>query len=120
MPYTSSRNHDANNSNVNNPASASEKRKPQTPQQLVRENVQYLIEQLEAGKSEALTAYLNAMARFRNYSFGNVLLIARRRAVTYCYTSLESMNIGGCASLVMRDGRHMAVRTNLTDLMDRK
>jgi len=79
MPYTSSRNHDANRSNVNNPASASEKRKPQTPQQLVRENVQYLIEQLEAGKSEALTAYLNAMARFRNYSFGNVLLIARQK-----------------------------------------
>jgi hypothetical protein len=45
----------------------------------VRENVQYLIEQLEAGHSEALTAFLNAMAHFRNYSFGNVLLIARQK-----------------------------------------
>ena len=32
-----------------------------------------LIEQLEAGHSEALTAYLNAMSRFHNYSFGNIL-----------------------------------------------
>ena len=44
--------------------------------------MQYLIEQLEAGKSEALTAYLNAMVHFHNYSFGNILAIARQRAVT--------------------------------------
>jgi hypothetical protein len=62
-----------------NPASGSENRKPQTAQQLVRENVQYLIEQLEAGHSEALTAYLNAMVHFHNYSFGNVLAIARQK-----------------------------------------
>jgi hypothetical protein len=63
---------------VSNTASASEKRKPSTAQQLVRENVQYLIEQLEAGHSDALTAFLDAMAHFRTYSFGNVLLIARQ------------------------------------------
>ncbi|MGH6680229.1 MAG: hypothetical protein ACREDL_15170, partial [Bradyrhizobium sp.] len=62
-----------------NTASGSENRKPATAQQLVRENVQYLIEQLEAGHSEALTAYLSAMAHFRNYSFGNVLAIARQK-----------------------------------------
>lgn len=39
----------------------------------------FLISQLEAGHSEALTAYLNAMSRFRNYSFGNILEIARQR-----------------------------------------
>jgi hypothetical protein len=50
-------------------ASGSENRKPATAQQLVRENVQYLIEQLEAGHSETLTAYLNAMVHFPNYSF---------------------------------------------------
>jgi hypothetical protein len=61
------------------PASGSENRKPVTAQQLVRENVQYLIEQLEAGHSEALTAYLNAMVHFHNYSFGNVLAIARQK-----------------------------------------
>jgi antirestriction protein ArdC len=42
--------------------------------------VQYLIEQLEAGKSDALTAFLDAMVHFHNYSFGNVLLIARQKS----------------------------------------
>jgi hypothetical protein len=89
-------------------------------QQLIKQAVNYLIQQLEAGKSETLTEYLGAMARFHSYSFGNILAIARQRAVTYCYTSLESMNIGGCASLETRYGRHVAVRTNLMDLVDRK
>jgi hypothetical protein len=48
-------------------------------QKLIRENVNHLIEQLEAGHSEALTAYLRAMAVFKNYSFGNQLAIARQR-----------------------------------------
>ena len=43
-----------------------------------------------------------------------------QRAVTYCLTSLESMNIGGCASLERRDGRLVTVRTNLIGLVDRK
>jgi hypothetical protein len=60
-------------------ASDSNNRKPSTAQQLIRENVQYLIEQLEAGHTEALTAFLDAMAHFHNYSFGNVLWIARQR-----------------------------------------
>jgi antirestriction protein ArdC len=60
-------------------ASDSNNRKPASAQQLIRENVQYLIEQLEAGHSEALTAFLDAMAHFHSYSFGNVLLIARQR-----------------------------------------
>ena len=51
-------------------------------QQLIKQAVDYLIQQLEAGKSETLTAYLNAMARFHSYSFGNILQIARQRAVT--------------------------------------
>lgn len=46
---------------------------------LIRENVKHLIEQLEAGHSETLTAYLRAMAVFKNYSFGNQLAIARQR-----------------------------------------
>jgi len=41
--------------------------------------VDYLLEQLEAGKSETLTAYLAAMARFHSYSFGNIMSIARQR-----------------------------------------
>jgi hypothetical protein len=96
------------------------KQQKQTAKEVIAANVQTLIEQLEQGYSEALTAYPTAMGRFHNYSFGNILEIARQRAVTYCYTSLDSMNIGGCASLETRDGRHVAVRTNLMDLVDRK
>ncbi len=51
----------------------------QTAKELIAANVQNLIEQLEAGKSDALTAYLNAMSRFHNYSFGNILEIARQK-----------------------------------------
>ena len=53
-------------------------RKPVTKQELIAANVKLLSEQLRAGKSEALTAYLTAMSRFHNYSFGNVLEIARQ------------------------------------------
>ncbi len=49
------------------------------PQQLISQSVQHLIEQLQNGKSEALTSYLCAMSRFHKYSFGNVLLIATQR-----------------------------------------
>jgi hypothetical protein len=45
----------------------------------IKQAVDHLIGQLEAGKSEALTAYLSAMARFHSYSFGNILAIARQR-----------------------------------------
>ena len=48
-------------------------------QQLIKQAVDHLIQQLEAGKSETLTAYLAAMARFHSYSFGNILAIARQR-----------------------------------------
>jgi len=71
--------HGTASSIASNPASDSKNRKPTSAQQLIRENVQYLIEQLEAGHSEALTAFLDAMAHFHSYSFGNVLLIARQK-----------------------------------------
>jgi hypothetical protein len=48
-------------------------------QQLIKQAVDYLLQQLEAGKSETLTAYLGAMARFHAYSFGNIMAIARQR-----------------------------------------
>jgi hypothetical protein len=53
--------------------------KPQTAKEVIAANVQSLIDQLEAGHSEALTAYLTAMGRFHNYSFGNILEIARQK-----------------------------------------
>lgn len=48
-------------------------------QLLIKQAVEHLIRQLEAGKSEALTDYLSAMARFHSYSFGNILAIARQK-----------------------------------------
>jgi hypothetical protein len=65
----------AASSNDTNPASHSEN----ATQKLIRENVKHLIEQLEAGRSETLTAYLRAMAVFPDYSLGNQLAIARQR-----------------------------------------
>jgi len=79
----------------------------QTAKEVIAANVQHLIQQLEQGHSETLTAYLTAMSRFHNYSFGNILEIARQKAVTYCYTSLELINTGVCASFDTRDGRLM-------------
>jgi hypothetical protein len=53
--------------------------KQQTAKEAIAANVQALIEQLEQGHSEGLTAYLTAMGRFHNYSFGNILEIARQK-----------------------------------------
>jgi hypothetical protein len=73
-------------------ASDSNNRKPASAQQLIRENVQYLIGQLEAGHSEALTAFLDAMAHFHNYSFGNVLLIARQKPTATHVAGMRAWN----------------------------
>jgi hypothetical protein len=59
-------------------ANIAESKKPAQKQELIVANVKLLIEQLEAGHSEALTNYLTAMSRFHQYSFGNVLEIARQ------------------------------------------
>jgi hypothetical protein len=53
--------------------------KSQTSKEAIAANVKALIEQLEEGHSEGLTAYLTAMGRFHNYSFGNILEIARQK-----------------------------------------
>src|SRR5271154_4285878 len=53
--------------------------KAQTAKESIAANVKLLIEQLEAGHSEGLTAYLTAMGRFHNYSPGNILEIARQK-----------------------------------------
>ena len=55
------------------------KQQKQTAKEVIAANVQALIEQLEQGRSEALTAYLTAMGRFHTYSFGNILEIARQK-----------------------------------------
>jgi hypothetical protein len=63
----------------NSPYQQRTSQKDNPTQVIIKQAVDYLIQQLEAGKSETLTAYLGAMARFHNYSFGNILAIARQR-----------------------------------------
>lgn len=57
----------ATNSNrrsiTENPKGKQQPQQPQTAKEIIAANVKALIEQLEAGHSEALTAYLNAMKR---------------------------------------------------------
>jgi hypothetical protein len=73
----------------NNVATLPSTPKAQTAKEVIAANVQLLIEQLEAGHSEGLTAYLTAMGRFHNYSFGNILEIARQMTVPPPPTSLS-------------------------------
>src|SRR5260370_18217715 len=51
----------------------------QTAKEIIAANVKELIAQLEAGHSNALTAYLDALSRFHNYRFGNVLAIPQHK-----------------------------------------
>jgi len=85
--------------NKNTPATAegNKKMKLEEVNNRIKDAVNHLVEALESGQSEFLTHYLLAMARFHNYSFGNIMLIARQRAVTQCGTSLESVNMRVCA-----------------------
>jgi hypothetical protein len=66
--------------------------KQQTAKEAIAANVQSLIEQLEQGHSEGLTAYLTAMGRFHNYSFGNILEIARQRPAATRVAGLYAWN----------------------------
>lgn len=47
--------------------------------QRTKDAVDFLVAALESGHSAVLTQYLAAMAKFRNYSFGNIMLIARQK-----------------------------------------
>jgi hypothetical protein len=64
----------------------------QTAKEIIAANVKSLIEQLEAGQSDALTAYLDAMSRFHNYSFGNILEIARQKPTATRVAGLYAWN----------------------------
>jgi len=57
-----------------------------------KEAVDYLVEALESGQSAVLTQHLGAMAKFRNYSFGNIMLIARQKP--------DATHIAGCRTWI--------------------
>jgi hypothetical protein len=80
------------------PISENPKQPPQrqTAKEVIAANVKSLIEQLEAGHSDAHTAYFDAMSRFHNYSFGNVLEITRQRPSATRVAGMSSP-ISACA-----------------------
>ncbi len=84
----------ATTTNTVNPSTQNPKQQQQrqTAKEIIAANVKALIEQLDAGHSDALTAYLNAMGRFHNYSFGNILEIARQRPDATRVAGLWSWN----------------------------
>ncbi len=57
-----------------------------------KDAVNHLVEALESGQSEVLTRYLSAMARFHNYSFGNIMLIARQKPDATNVAGLRTWN----------------------------
>jgi antirestriction protein ArdC len=61
-------------------------------QELVKASIDALIEALEAGHSEALSAYLTAMSQFHNYSFQNIILIASQRPTASRVAGIRSWN----------------------------
>ena len=66
--------------------------KQQTVKEAIAANVQRLIEQLEQGHSDGLTAYLTAMGRFHRYSFGNILEIARQKPLATHVAGMYAWN----------------------------
>jgi hypothetical protein len=67
---------------IDNQPTTNSRKTPSTKQELIAANIKLLIEQLEAGHSDALTNYLTAMSHFHNYSFGNVNSASRTLALT--------------------------------------
>jgi len=61
-------------------------------QQAIKQAVDFLIEQLQQGKSEMLTAYLTAMAQFHSYSFGNILMIAKQKPTATRVAGIRAWN----------------------------
>lgn len=67
------------NSRTDSPYQERTSPKDNPTQAIIKQAVDYLVQQLEAGHSDMLAAYLRTMARFHNYSFGNILQIAHQR-----------------------------------------
>jgi len=66
--------------------------KTKNNQELVKASIDALVQALEAGHSEALSAYLTAMSQFHNYSFQNILLIASQRPTATRVAGIRTWN----------------------------
>jgi antirestriction protein ArdC len=69
-----------------------ETNKTKNNQELVKASIDTLVKALEAGHSEALSAYLTAMSQFHNYSFQNILLIASQRPTATRVAGIRTWN----------------------------
>jgi hypothetical protein len=63
-----------------------------TAQELITSSINTLVQALEAGHSEALSAYLAAMGRFHTYSFSNILLIATQKPTATRVAGIRTWN----------------------------
>ena len=66
--------------------------KTKNNQELVKASIDALVKALEAGHSDALSAYLTAMSQFHNYSFQNILLIASQRPTATRVAGIRAWN----------------------------
>src|SRR5260370_7972411 len=106
---------------VNQSTANTSKQQKQTAKEVIAANVQGLIEQLEQGHSEALTAYLTAMGRFHNYSFGNILEIARQKPDATRVAGLYAWNqLGRTSKKSQRGIRILAPRIRVRTKKDNK
>ena len=85
--------------------------KATTTKELIEGSIGVLIEALEAGRSEVLTAYLSAMSKFHYYSFRNVLLIAVQKLGATRVAGIYAWNELGAQSEAGRE-RHHDPRSN--------
>jgi len=61
-------------------------------QELITSSIQTLIQALESGHSEVLSAYLRAMGRFHHYSFTNIMLIATQKPTASHVAGIRTWN----------------------------
>jgi hypothetical protein len=79
IPAAQHRKNAAQRNRSDSPYQGRTAQKDNPTQLIIKQAVDFLIRQVEAGRSETLAAYLTAMARFHNYSFGNIVAIARQK-----------------------------------------
>lgn len=61
-------------------------------QKLSKETLDALAAQLESGKSDSLQAFINGMARFHSYSFGNLMMILAQKPDARRVAGLRTWN----------------------------
>jgi hypothetical protein len=66
--------------------------KTKNNQELVKASIDALVTALEAGHSDALSAYLTAMSQFHHYSFQNIILIASQHPTASRVAGIRSWN----------------------------